>query len=209
MNSCELSKIRLLKTKRKEKTTNPRLRNPSAKKTEKKKKETPRRKSHPNTGLRDPSKTFPRFRDWAKIETFFRRVLNASWRGRVANAEQYGDLPPLSDRIGFRRLGLTGHCGDHCELPASQLVLWRATHGHLGRGWPVSLLIGTLMRDAGATSTSELSACMDNRADWAAISIPLLVDFDLFCVSAFQDSLLVILIMIESSKSALVIEKRS
>ena len=65
------------------------------------------------------------------------------------------------------------------------------------------------MRDAGATSTSELSACMDNTADWAAISIPLLVDFDLFCVSAFQDSLLVILIMIESSKSALVIEKRS
>ena len=210
MNSRELSKIRLLKTKRKEKTTNPRLRNPSAKKTEKK---NARLRDAKVTRTRDfeiHQKLFRGFETGPKLRpTFFRRVLNASWRGRVANAEQYGDLPPLSDRIGFRRLGLTGHCGDHCELPASQLVLWRATHGHLGRGWPVSLLIGTLMRDAGATSTSELSACMDNRADWAAISIPLLVDFDLFCVSAFQDSLLVILIMIESSKSALVVEKRS
>ena len=56
------------------------------------------------------------------------------------------------------------------------------------------------MRDAGVASTSELSACMDNRADWAASSIPLLVDFDLFCVSVFQDALVVIIIMIDSNK---------
>ena len=56
--------------------------------------------------------------------------------------------------------------------------------------------------------------------DWAAISIPLLVDFDLFCVSVFQDSLVVIVIVIDSGKkckckpackfqSSRVIEKRS
>lgn len=36
--------------------------------------------------------------------------------------------------------------------------------------------------------------------DWAAVSIPLLVDFDLFCVSVFQDSLVVIVIVIDSGK---------
>ena len=134
MNSRELSIIRLLKTKGKEKMTNPRLRNPSAKK-DWKKFETPRHKNHPNTGLRDPSKTFLRFRDWAKIEAhvFPPCFLNASWRDRVTKAELYGDLPTLSVRIGFRRLGLTGHCHRPRELPPSQLVLWRPTHGHLGR----------------------------------------------------------------------------
>ena len=59
MNSRELSKIRLLKTKRKEKTTNPRLRNPSAKKTEKK-----------NSRLRDAKVT--RTRDFEIHQKLFR-----------------------------------------------------------------------------------------------------------------------------------------
>ena len=146
-----------------------------------------RRKYHPNTGLRDPSKTFPRIRHQAKLRpTFSRRVLNANWRDRVTNAELYGDLPTLSDSIGFKRLGLIGHCHHHRELRASQLVLWRPTRGHLGRGRPVSTLIGTLMRDAGAVSSSELSACMDNWADWAVSSLLLLVDFDLFVFLCFK-----------------------
>jgi len=41
---------------------------------------------------------------------------------------------------------------------------------------------------------------MDNRADRAAVSIPILMDFDLFCISVFQGSLVVIVIMIDSSK---------
>ena len=68
------------------------------------------------------------------------------------------------------RLGLAGHC--HClrspELPASQLVLWQATHGHLRCGRRVSTFIETLMREGRVVSTRELSSRVDNRAGWAA-----------------------------------------
>ena len=119
--------------------TNPRLRNPSAKKTEK----NSRLRDTKITRIRDleiHQKLFPGFEIGPKLRpSFFRLVRNASWRDRVTNAELYGDLPTLSDRIGFRRLGLTGHCHRPREFPPSQLVLWRPTHGHLGRhpgGYP-------------------------------------------------------------------------
>ncbi|CAH3014814.1 unnamed protein product, partial [Porites evermanni] len=57
--------------------------------------------------------------------------------------ELYGHLPTLSDSIGFRTLGLARHCHCHCELPTSQLVPWRPTHGHLRD--PESTLIDTLI----------------------------------------------------------------
>ena len=72
-------------------------------------------------------------------------VLSNSWRDRVTNAELYGDLPTLSERIGFRTLGLARHCHCHRELPTSQLVLWRPTHGHLRRDCPESTFIDTLI----------------------------------------------------------------
>ena len=72
-------------------------------------------------------------------------VLSNSWRDRVTNAELYGDLPTLSDRIGFRTLGLARHCYCHRELPTSQLVLWRPTHGHLRCDCPESTFIDTLI----------------------------------------------------------------
>ena len=89
-------------------------------------------------------------------------------RDRVTNGELYGDLPILSERMGFSRLGLASHCQHHRKLPASQFVLWWPTHRHLRRFGPLSTFIDTLMRDAGAAFTSELSARMDNKADWAA-----------------------------------------
>ena len=72
-------------------------------------------------------------------------VLNNSWQDRVTNAELYGDLPTLSDRIGFRTLGLARHCHCHRELPTNQLVPWRPTHGHLRRDCPKSTFIDTLI----------------------------------------------------------------
>ena len=48
-------------------------------------------------------------------------------------------------RIGFRTLGLARHCHCHRELPTSQLVLWRPTHGHLRRDCPESTFIDTLI----------------------------------------------------------------
>ena len=47
------------------------------------------------------------------------RVLNTCWGDQGTNVELYGDLPTLSDRIGFRRLEFASHCRRHRELQAS------------------------------------------------------------------------------------------
>ena len=152
MNSRELSKIRLLKTKRKEKTTNPRLRNPSAKK-DWKKCETPRHKNHPNTGLGDPSKTFPKFRDWAKIEA------------------HETESPTPNCTVTFQ-LCQTGSDSEGLPPPPR-----------------VSSLIGTLIRNPGGYPPATPQPAW--KIEWT---------FDLFCVSVFQDSLVVIVIVIDSGK---------
>ena len=95
-----------------------------------------------------------------------RAVLNTSWRDRVPNTILYGDLPRITDRIAWRRLGIAGHCYRHKELPASQLVLWEPAHGWRKQGRPVTTFIDTLKEDTGATNSAELSACMKNRQDW-------------------------------------------
>ena len=56
-------------------------------------------------------------------------VLNINWQDHVPNVTLYGDLPRLTDRIAWRRLGIAGHCYRHRELPASQLVLWEVRDG--------------------------------------------------------------------------------
>ena len=48
---------------------------------------------------------------------------------------------------------------------------WLTEYRDLKRGHLVSSFIDTLMRDAGVASASELSACMDNRVDWAATQL--------------------------------------
>ena len=47
-----------------------------------------------------------------------RTVLNINWRDHVPNVTLYGDLPRLTDRIAWRRLGIAGHCYRHREPPA-------------------------------------------------------------------------------------------
>ena len=117
--------------------TNPRLRNPSAKK-DWKKFETPRHKNHPNTGLGDPSKTFPKFRDWAKIEA------------------HETESPTPNCTVTFQ-LCQTGSDSEGLPHPP-RVVVDRHSHEE---PWGVS--------------TSDPSACMENRVDFRSVLC--------FCVS--------------------------
>ena len=95
-----------------------------------------------------------------------RTVLNINWRDHVPNVTLYGDLPRLTDRIAWRRLGIAGHCYRHRELPASQLVLWEPTHGRRKPGRPPTTFLNILQDDIGATTSAEIPACMKDRKDW-------------------------------------------
>ena len=95
-----------------------------------------------------------------------RTILNINWRDHVPNVTLYGDLPRLTDRIAWRRLGIAGHCYRHRELPASQLVLWEPTHGRRKPGRPPTTFLNILQDDIGATTSAELPACMKERKDW-------------------------------------------
>ena len=96
----------------------------------------------------------------------FQTVLNINWRDHVPNVTLYGDLPRLTDRIAWRRLGIAGHCYRHRELPASQLVLWEPTHGRRKPGRPPTTFLNIVQDDIGATTSAELPACMKDRKDW-------------------------------------------
>ena len=42
-------------------------------------------------------------------------VFNVSWQDKLTNKEFYGNLPPVSSKVSFRRLKLAGHCVRHPE----------------------------------------------------------------------------------------------
>ena len=50
-----------------------------------------------------------------------RSVLNTSWREQVPNAKLYCNRPTLSDRNGFKRHGLAGHCHYHWNCQQASL----------------------------------------------------------------------------------------
>ena len=97
-----------------------------------------------------------------------RVVLNVNWRDHICNNDLYGDLPKVSDKVAWRRLGLAGHCQRHEELPAYHLVLWEPTHGKRRSGRPSTIFVDTLKRDVGAANTAELAACVTKRGHWAS-----------------------------------------
>ena len=44
-----------------------------------------------------------------------RMVFNVSWQDKLTNKEFYGNSPPVSSKVSFRRLKLAGHCVRHPE----------------------------------------------------------------------------------------------
>ena len=54
-----------------------------------------------------------------------RKATNVKWWQYRTNAEVYEELPLLGNKIATRRMKLAGHCYQHPELAASDLVLWQ------------------------------------------------------------------------------------
>jgi hypothetical protein len=98
-----------------------------------------------------------------------RKALNVHWSAHMTNAELYGKLPKLSDKIASRRLQLAGHCHRHPELSTQKLVLWEPNRGHKGRGRPKTNFVDTLKRDTGAKNTKELATLMEDRDVWRSL----------------------------------------
>ena len=97
-----------------------------------------------------------------------RAALNVSWKDHIRNSDLYGKHPRLSDTIRQRRMRLAGHCVRHPELTASQLILWKPTHGRKSRGRPHATYIDTLTRDTGLDGVAEIRTLMEDRKQWRA-----------------------------------------
>ncbi|CAH3107679.1 unnamed protein product, partial [Porites lobata] len=94
------------------------------------------------------------------------KALNILWSSQIPNQQLHGDLPAVSKKIASRRLQLAGHCYRHPELITQKLVLWEPTHGHRGRGRPITTYIDTLKRDTGAFEASEIAVLMADKRLW-------------------------------------------
>ena len=93
-----------------------------------------------------------------------RRVHGVNWESHTTNAELYGNIPPVSNKIASRRMQLAGHCHRHPELCTSKLVLWQPTRGRRGRERPKQDYVSTLKRDTGTVDTAELGVLMSDRS---------------------------------------------
>ena len=69
---------------------------------------------------------------WMLYQKMLRMVFNVSWQDKLT-MELYGYLPPVSSKVGFRRLKLASHCVRHTPEEASQLVLWQPMSGRMNK----------------------------------------------------------------------------
>ena len=89
-----------------------------------------------------------------------RMAFNVSWQDKLTNKEFYGNLPPVSSKVGFRRLKLAGHCVRHPEEEASKLVLWQPIRGRMNMARPAVTYIHNLKSDTSLESAEELRTAM-------------------------------------------------
>ena len=95
-----------------------------------------------------------------------RMVFNVSWQDKLTNKELYGNLPPASSKVGFRRLKLAGHCVRHPEEEASKLLLWQPMSECMNMGRSSVTYIDILKSDTSLESAEELRTPMLDRETW-------------------------------------------
>ena len=95
-----------------------------------------------------------------------RMALNISWEAKLTNEQLYGELPPVSSKVAYRRMLIAGHCVRHKEEEASKLVLWQPVQGKRKRGRRAVTYIDTLIEDTGLGSINELKTAMLDREGW-------------------------------------------
>ena len=95
-----------------------------------------------------------------------RMALNVHWYDKVSNAELYGDLPKVTDKIRTRRMRLAGHIQRHEDEIAHDLLFWEPKHGRRGRGRPHVNYIDMLKQDTGLEDVAEARSLMSDRVLW-------------------------------------------
>ena len=61
----------------------------------------------------------------ATYTDMLRKATDFKWWEHKTKNEVYEELPLLGNKIAARRMKLAGHCHQHPELAASDLVLWQ------------------------------------------------------------------------------------
>ena len=94
-------------------------------------------------------------------------VLNVSWQDKLTNKELYGNLPPVSSKVGFRRLKLAGHRVRHLEEETSKLFLWEPMSGRMSMERPAVTYKDNLNSNISWKSAKELrTAGIPGEACW-------------------------------------------
>ena len=88
------------------------------------------------------------------------------WQDTLINKELYGNLPPVSSKMGFRRLKLAGHCVIHSKKEASKLVLWQPMNGRMKMGRPAVTYIDNLNSNTSLKSVEELRTIITDGETW-------------------------------------------
>ena len=96
-----------------------------------------------------------------------RTVFNVSWSDLLTNRELYGNLPKVTEKIRERRLKLAGHIVRQSEEVASNLVLWKPSHGKPNRGRKGKTYLDNLMNDTNMERVDELQSLIMDRDLWS------------------------------------------
>ena len=94
-----------------------------------------------------------------------RAALNVSWKDHMTNKELYGSMVPISLTIKEQRMRFAGHVWRNKEELASDVLLWKPTHGRQEPGRPRRTFIDQLADDTGCKA-QELPNAMNNREEW-------------------------------------------
>ena len=98
-----------------------------------------------------------------------RTVFNLSWSDHLTNRELYGNLPKVTEKIKERRQKLARHFARHSEEVASNLVLWKPSHGKPYRGRKRKTYLDNLMNDTNMERVDELQSLMMDRDLWRCL----------------------------------------
>ena len=94
-----------------------------------------------------------------------RAILNKFWRQHPTRHQLYGQLPPITKTIQFRRTRHAGHCWRSKDVLISDVLLWIPTYGQAKAGRPARTYIQLLCEDTGCNPEDLLEA-MNNREKW-------------------------------------------
>ena len=105
---------------------------------------------------------------WFKQDGSCTRILNKSWKQHPTRKQFYDLLPPITQTIWVRWTRHAGHCWRSKDKLISDVLLWKAAHGHVSVGRPANTYIDQLCIDTGCC-VEDLPRTMSDRDGWREI----------------------------------------